>query len=257
MIEIFPVNLSAFKEDRLIRVYVPKNYQSSNDRYPVLFMHDGQNVFKDEDAIGGVSLGLETYLEAHELDVIVVAIDQNSNERFNEYCPWENGDYSRKLKGPDLKPFGGKGVQYVEFIVNELKPLIDEKYRTRKDYTSMSGISLGGLITTYAVCKYPHIFKHAAILSSGYYANQEEFEKLVRNSDLSEVNSFYMDAGTQEAGEGTFMSTEFLASNTAVYEILKDKLPHIRFDIIDGGVHNYTNFRDRVAALFSFLHIEE
>ncbi|MGA9225486.1 MAG: alpha/beta hydrolase-fold protein, partial [Mesobacillus sp.] len=165
MIEKFHINMTSFKEDRLIRVYLPENHNNGTERYPVLYMHDGQNVFNDEDAIGDHSLQLEEFLTEKEMKLIVVAIDQNSEERVNEYCPWKNGQYSRKIVGR-IDPTGGKGKQYIDFIVNELKPLIDKKYRTLKDQSSMAGISLGGLISTYAACVYPNIFRNVAVLSS-------------------------------------------------------------------------------------------
>ena len=249
MIETVSVYISAFKEERNIRIYLPNDYKMNEKRYPVLYMHDGQNVFCDHDAIGGVSLGLEQYLNEKELDVIVVGIDQNSSERKNEYCPWVNGEYSKKIVG-EVEQFGGKGEQYIDFIVKELKPYIDVNFRTKSDESSMAGISLGGLITTFACCRYPKVFKHITILSAAFYANQENMERLIRDTDLSHVHSFYLDCGTKEAGEGTIISKEFVNSNIAVYEIIKEKHPNVKFKLIKGAAHNYIDFRKRVPELF-------
>jgi predicted alpha/beta superfamily hydrolase len=255
VLEIFPVYISAFEHERLIRVYLPKNYNKENQSYPVLYMHDGQNVFRDDVAIGGTSLGLKKYLDENELDVIVVGIDQNSKERLNEYCPWVNGEYSKKIVGPDRIAFGGKGSQYVEFLVNELKPLIDNKYRTLQDRSAIAGISLGGLISAYAMCRYPHIFKNMVGLSSAFFRNQEEIEKLLQDAetDLSLIESVYLDCGTREAKDEDEINKEFIASNRAVYEILKKKIPHARFEIIHEAEHNYSFFKERVPELFTFL----
>jgi predicted alpha/beta superfamily hydrolase len=189
MVENFSIYISAFEEARNIRVYLPYDYQKNEKRYPVLYMHDGQNVFRDNDAIGGISLELEKYLNEKELNVIVVAIDQNIEERKNEYCPWING-----------------------------------------------------------------VFKNIVIMSAAFYANQEEIEKLLRYTDLSEVKSFYLDCGTKEAGDGTVISEEFINSNKEIYEILKEKLPNIEFKLIDGGEHNYRFFRKRITELFNHLN---
>ena len=255
MLEVFPVYLTPFEQERLIRVYLPKNYNKGNQRYPVLYMHDGQNVFRDDVAIGGTSLELEKYLDENELDVIVVGIDQNSEERLNEYCPWINGEYSKKIVGQDRIPTGGKGSQYVEFLVNELKPLIDNKYRTLKDRTAIAGISLGGLISAYAMCRYPHIFKSMVGLSSAFFRNQEEIEKLIQDTDtdLSLIESVYLDCGTREAKDEEIISQEFIASNRTVYEMLKGKIPNARFEIINDAEHHYLFFRERVSELFTFL----
>ena len=140
--------MTSFKQDRQIRVFLPKRYNEVKKDYPVFYMHDGQNIFNDDAAIGGTSLKLEKYLDENGLEVIVVGIDQNTKGRINEYCSWANGEYSRKILG-HVSTSGGKGKDYVDFIVNELKPYIDENYRTLKDHTAMAGISLGGLITIY------------------------------------------------------------------------------------------------------------
>jgi predicted alpha/beta superfamily hydrolase len=255
-LEVFPIYVTSFNVERLIRVYLPKNYNTEVKKYPVLYMHDGQNVFQDKEAIGGISLGLKDYLDENGLEVIVVGIDQDSDERINEYCPWVCGEYSKKILGKKGCA-GGKGKQYVDFIVNELKPFIDNKYRTLKERTAMAGISLGGLITTYAACCYPQIFKHVAVLSSAFYRNQEEIEKLLQNSDLSAIETFYFDCGTMESGEEDIISNEFLASNKDIYAILREKLPYTQFEIINDAEHNYLSFRKRVPEIFSFLVSEK
>jgi predicted alpha/beta superfamily hydrolase len=252
VLEILPINITPFNHERLIRVYLPINYSNENKSYPVLYMHDGQNVFRDEGASGEISLELENYLDKNRLEVIVVGIDQNSDERINEYCPWPHGEFSKKILG-QASTEGGKGKQYVDFIVNELKPLIDNKYRTLKDQTAMAGISLGGLITTYAACCYPNIFKNVVVLSSAFWRNQEEIERLIQKSDLSRIERFYLDCGTREAKEKDFISMEFLASNNAIYEILSEKVPNTDFEVIKDSEHNYLFFRKRVPELFTFL----
>ena len=218
----------------------------------MLYMHDGENMFQDLEAIGGKSLDLENYLDAHELDLIVVAVDQNPQARIDEYCPWVSGEYSKIILGKE-SPEGGPGTHYVDFIVNELKPLIDSKYRTVRDQNAMAGISLGGLISFYAMCRYPHIFKHIAVLSSAFYRNQEEIMKLMEQTDLSLVESVYMDCGSKEAGADTEVSQKFLASNQMVYELLKDKISNTQFEIVDEAEHNYSYFKERVPSIFGFL----
>ncbi|WP_247739102.1 alpha/beta hydrolase-fold protein [Bacillus sp. 165] len=132
-------------------------------------MHDGQNVFQNEDAVGGISLRLEEYLDENGVEIIVVAIDsKKGEERINEYCPWINGEYSKKMVG-DTSTLGGKGGAYAEFIIQDLKPYIDKKYRTMKQQNYMAGISLGGLISTYSACRYPNLFTRVAAISSAYF----------------------------------------------------------------------------------------
>ncbi|MBT2695142.1 alpha/beta hydrolase-fold protein [Bacillus sp. ISL-55] len=246
MVESFSVSM--FGEERKIRVYLPK--KRKNNKYPVLYMHDGQNVFGNEESIGGVGLELDDYLEKNEVDLIVVGIDQNSEERVNEYCPWINGEYTTKLLGKPSTE-GGKGKEYVEFIVNELKPFIDSKYCTEPNETYMAGISLGGLISTYAACTYPHIFKRVAGLSSGFYRNQEEIEQLFKTADLSYLEKVYLDCGTNEGGEK--LSGPFLETNKAIFEIIRQKGIEAELKVIDGAEHNYQAFKKRIPEVISYL----
>lgn len=254
MLDVFPFYSTKMNNERLIRVYTPTAYLHQDKSYPVLYMHDGQNVFNDQEAIGDLSLNLEKYLDENELEIIVVAIDQNSPERKDEYCPWPNNEYSRKLLADESLSFGGKGDTYSNFVVEELKPLIERKYRTQKNQAAMAGISMGGQIALYTACKYPHVFKDLIILSSAFYANQEEMENLLESADLTGISSFYMDCGTDEAGKGTFISREFLASNNSIYEIVKQKIPSAKFKALEGNEHHYRFFQNRVPALFSFLN---
>jgi predicted alpha/beta superfamily hydrolase len=255
MIEKFHVYMSSFQQERMIRVYLPLSYHESNKRYPVLYMHDGQNVFEDEGAIKGVSLGLKNFLDENKMELIVVAIDLNPDgeERFNEYCPWVSGAIAKEIIGHPSSS-GGKGEQYLDFIVNELKPLIDDKYRTCKDQTSMAGISLGGLISTYAACRYPHIFKRIAAISPGFYRNQEEIEVFVRNSDLSAVERFYMDFGTHEVSDDKELNKQLTEMIQSIYENLGSKIEDTLYKTIQNGEHNYTSFKKRIGEVLSYLY---
>jgi predicted alpha/beta superfamily hydrolase len=246
MIESFAVSL--FGEKRKISVYLPPGPVEKG--CPVLYMHDGQNVFGNEEAIGGVGLELHEFLEKNNLKLIVVAIDQNSAERINEYCPWINGEYTTKLLGKPSSE-GGKGKKYVDFIVNELKPLIDSKYNTNPSETFMAGISLGALVTTYAACTYPHIFKKIAGLSSGFYRNQEKMEQLLKKADLSPLEKVYLDCGTKEGGDK--LAGPFLETNQAIFEIVRKKGIQAELKVIEGAEHNYRAFKKRFPNIISYL----
>lgn len=246
MIESFPVSL--FGEERKVRVYLPT--KRKDNTFPVLYMHDGQNVFGNEEVIGGVALELHEYLEKNEVELIVVAIDQKSSERINEYCPWKNGEYTTKLLGKPSTE-GGKGKEYAEFIVKELKPIIDSKYSTNPHETYMAGISLGALVTTYAASTYPEVFKRIAGLSSAFYRNQEEIEQLLKTADLSPLEKIYLDCGTNEGGEK--LAGPFLETNKAIFEIIKPKGMEAELRIIEGAEHNYQAFKKRMPEVISYL----
>lgn len=224
MIDIFSIRSKQLQDNRLIRVYTPKSYRLTDQQYPVLYIHDGQNVFRNDTAIGGMSLELEHYLDINNLDIIVVAIDQNSKERKNEYCPWRNEAYSKQFLEDKTTSFGGNGASYIKFIVEELKPFIDKTYPTQESHAAMAGISLGGLITLYAACTYPHVFTNIILFSSAFYANQEKIEELLDSTDLSLLTTLYMDCGTREAGSKSAVSRKFLLSNQAIAKKLSEKI---------------------------------
>ncbi|WP_433750789.1 alpha/beta hydrolase [Falsibacillus pallidus] len=254
MLEVFRVYMKALgNRERIIRVYLPKGYESIRKKYPVVYMHDGQNVFEDEGAFGGVSLNLKKYLDDNEAEIIVVAIDRHPDfdGRVNEMCPWVNGDNTIKLLG-EPSELGGEGDAYLSFIIDELKPMIDQKYRTEPTQSAMAGISLGGLITMYAACKYPRIFKRIAAFSSGYYRNQREIEEFIKSSDLSPIEHVYMDWGTKEGGNSETWYG-FIESNQDVADILKEKVQNFTYEIVQDGEHHYSFFKDRVPGIIASI----
>jgi predicted alpha/beta superfamily hydrolase len=253
MFEHFQVTITPLNRTRMVRVYLPNHYYDNTDkRYPVLYMHDGQNLYKDEDAGYGMSWGISDYLDKSDLELIVVGIDCNEgHKRLDEYSPWSSSEM-RTIFAPELDGIGGEGESYIEYMVHELKPMIDEKYRTITDETSMAGSSMGGLISTYAACKYPNIFKRVASVSSAYWFTQDEIEQLIQKSELSDIEKFYLDVGTNESS-GTIDSKRYVESSEAIYTLLNKKIKDVKFVIAEGAVHNELAWRDRVPAIFDYL----
>jgi predicted alpha/beta superfamily hydrolase len=254
MFEHFTLRMDLLNRERKIRVYLPKHYFEQSDKfYPVLYMHDGQNLYRDEDAGYGMSWGISDYLDHSDIEMIVVGIDCNDGyKRLDEYSPWASSEM-RKIFAPELDGIGGEGKEYIEFIVKQLKPMIDEKYRTLPEETSMAGSSMGGLISTYAACKYPDIFKRVASVSSAYWFTQENIEQLIKASDLSSIQKFYLDVGTNESS-GSIDSNRYIDSSQSVFTLLQDKVKDVKFVIAEGAVHNELAWRERVPAIFSYLY---
>jgi len=256
MIEKFTVNISALNRERLIRVCLPKRYENSNKHYPVLYMHDGQNLYRDEDSFFGSSWRIADCLEEIGLELIVVGIDCNpkGTKRFDEYGPWvSEKSINRGLSIDESIDLGGEGEQYIDFIVEELKPYIDDKYRTIVDDTAMAGSSSGGIISTYAMCKYPSIFKRVAALSNAYWLSQKEIEDIAKKSDLSDVKKFYFDVGTKEQ-TATFGSDVYVNSNISFKNVIDEKNINYRFEIAEGAVHNEVAWRKRFPNILLYLY---
>ncbi|SHI88072.1 Por secretion system C-terminal sorting domain-containing protein [Hymenobacter daecheongensis DSM 21074] len=180
---------------RRVWLYLPTDYATSTRRYPVLYMHDGQNVFDACTSFSGEWGVDETLkqLQQQGLDAtgsIVVAIDNGGGERLNEYSPWSNPQYG-----------GGQGDQYVDFLVQTLKPYIDTNYRTLtgREYTGIAGSSMGGLISTYAALKYPAVFGKVGVFSPAFWFAQQPLFQYVRQHPANPDTRFYFVSGTQES----------------------------------------------------------
>jgi predicted alpha/beta superfamily hydrolase len=172
---------SQYVEARHIDVWLPPQYQDiSDDRYPVIYMHDGQNLFDPATSFIGVDWGIAQAMSGLMSEdspgaAIVVGI-WNTPDRFREYLPVKPVLESEKNRRPEpLLGMAGSGLladNYLKFIVEELKTFIDGRYRTRTEKwsTFIMGSSMGALISLYALCEYPEVFGGAACLSTHWPA---------------------------------------------------------------------------------------
>ncbi|GAA5157547.1 alpha/beta hydrolase [Ornithinimicrobium tianjinense] len=151
--------------DRRAEVYVwlPPGHDVGEDRYPVLYLHDGHNVFLDERAFGGVSWGVDaamTRLAQEGLPAIVVAVPCHLTERADEYTPYH-------LPGVG----GGRADRYAAFLADHLKPAVDAALRTRPEpeHTVTAGSSLGGVVSAYLWSTRPDVFGGAGVFSPAWW----------------------------------------------------------------------------------------
>lgn len=157
---------------RAIRIYLPRNYKTSQQAYPVWYMHDGQDLFDEatsEGRLGPVEWGIDETLERLGDHYIIVGIDHEyeKNRREREYAFF-----------PTSQTPVAEGKQYLAFIVHTLKPYIDANYRTRKDKdnTGIAGGSLGGLISLYAGLTYPEVFGKVGVFSPSLWQDQQQLQ---------------------------------------------------------------------------------
>ncbi len=182
---------------RYIDVYLPPGYHYNQFKsYPVLYMHDGHNLFDPSISFGGttweVDTTIETLINNNLMEEIIVVGINNTNNRDFEYT-WT----SMFLDFDDRKQ-GGGGRKYSRFIVNELKPFIDAKYRTLpfRETTAVIGSSLGGLISFYLGLYYPHVFSKIGIMSpSLWWGNGIVFKHVKEIAPNLEI---WLDMGTYE-----------------------------------------------------------
>ena len=186
------------KKPRRLYIWLPRDYDRSERRYPVLYMFDGHNVFYNSHATYGKSWGMKEYLEKKKAQLILVAVECNHEgySRLSEYSPW---DFSESICGQ----IEGRGKLTMDWLVNELKSEIDRCFRTLPDreHTLIAGSSMGGLMALYAAVAYNEVFSRAAALSPSLWVSRRSMSELIRSRKLAAPTRIYMDYGGGEAAE--------------------------------------------------------
>ena len=165
MLEQFTAHITPFGKDRVVRVWLPDGIETARTAYPVLYMFDGHNLFRDEWATYGKCWGLADFLARWEKPVIVVApeCDKEGNNRLIEYAPYD-------MEIPPCGFVHGRGAELMDWTLGELKPYVDRIYPTIpfREATGVGGSSMGGLMSLFTVLRYNRWFSKAACLSSSF-----------------------------------------------------------------------------------------
>lgn len=219
-------------EPRTVYVYIPDAIEDNpEERYPVLYMFDGHNLFFDSDATYGKSWGMKEYMDESGTPMIIVGVDCNHtqpNGRLSEYSPFSFHD----------KEFGdveGRGKIYMDWLVGTLKPEIDESYPTIPDreHTFIAGSSMGGLMSLYAISAYNHVFSRCAALSPSIWIVRKPMYRLLHSCVYAENTVVYMDYGSREM-------SNHLESRRALQYAVDELLNHgvfLDFRIVPNGDH--------------------
>ena len=251
MIEVFKTDIPQLtgKEKRNIYVYVP----DEGNRFPVLYMFDGHNVFFDEDATYGKSWGIYDYLVYNNVPLIVVGVECNHHAekyryggRLSEYSPFNfNDPYFGKIKG--------RGKITMNWFVKELKPYIDDNYPSLPDrkHTYIAGSSMGGLMTLYAMSRYNHIFSKGAALSPSVGFAPENVLDMIERSKYRKNTVIYMDYGENEI---RYRNTRAIYADVTQALINKGVLLESR--IVPKGNHNEASWEKQVPFFMDTLFYE-
>lgn len=228
---------------RRIWIYLPPDYDTTTKSYPVLYMHDGQNIFDIKTSYAGEWEVDETlnnlFYQKYEVP-IVVAIDNGGSNRIAEYTPWRHPTYG-----------GGDGEKYVAFIVETLKPYIDAHFRTKTgaNSTGIMGSSLGGLISHYAMVTYPEIFSKAGLFSPSYWFSDTVNTYTAANFNPANIRA-YMMCGNNEGDPDMVPDMQEMAN------LLTDQglsSTNIQVKVIAGGQHNEKLWREQFAETVKWL----
>lgn len=224
---------------RNVFVWLPPGYDQNNEKkYPVLYMHDGQNLINPKTSFAGYDWRVDEtaskLIRQKKLHEIIIVGINNTKDRLEEYSS------------------SNKGKSYVKFIIEELKPFIDSNYRTNSDKknTAVMGSSMGGLISFFIVWNFPEVFSKAACLSSSFYYNNEEAIKMVHSvkggSKAKKKIKLYIDHGEDGLPRGQKM---FCALTKKNYLIGTD----IDYYYAPGAEHNEIAWADRLERPLLFL----
>jgi predicted alpha/beta superfamily hydrolase len=243
---------------RRIWVYLPPGYETSTQRYPVLYMHDGQNLFDPAASFSGawhVGEALEAVFGDDPASAtIVVAPDNGGPQRLDEYGPWPD----------DETGAGGDGPRYAEFLIATLKPHIDATFRTRPErrYTGIAGSSMGGLISLYAGLKHPEVFARIGAFSSSiWFAGRKLLDEVRAWGSQARFQRaggmrVYLDVGGLE-GRSAEGEKAMVEDTVEMFYLLKelgldDDDLHLVFD--DHARHAEPDWARRFGAAFQWLY---
>jgi predicted alpha/beta superfamily hydrolase len=247
----FPSKILRNRRD--ILVYLPPGYRRfSTRKYPVLYLHDGQNVFDAATSFAGVEWGADEtaqQLIRNKLiePLIIVAIANTGEERIHEYAPTP-----APIDPPKRKRSKGQLRNYGRFLIEELKPFIDRKYRTKREaeFTGLGGSSLGGLATMALGLWFPNYFTRLAVMSPSIWWDDCAIYKIVEAIDETARPplKIWLDTGTNEPG---------WERGRALRDLLIEKGWRLHDDLhyleVEGADHSEGAWAARVDPVLRFL----
>lgn len=237
-VEEFTLEAPQLGRTKTIWVYLPYSYKEAERRFPVIYMHDGQNVFDHAESPKRDWHAEEKLNDLHG-DAIVVGIEHGgSTHRIDEMTPYKNEKYG-----------GGHADDYLDFIINTLKPHIDKQYRTlpEKEHTTIFGSSVGGLISFYALLKFPGIFGNAGVFSPSFWFSDEIYN-LIKTVDSIEGRVYFM-AGDHESKA---MVTDIEKMEQLVLQRVQNP-QQLHKKIVHNGHHNEKLWRKQFIAAYNWL----
>lgn len=196
MIERFEYYFPFKDAMRTIHLYVPPYYYDTDERYPVMYMLDGHNLFEDSSATYGTSWGLESFLDKYEGKMIIVGIEcpHEGDSRLAEYSPCLfECDHTSQI-------VGGYGDKFMDWVIYHLKPFIDANYRTlpSRETTGIGGSSMGGLMALFGVIAYNQYISRAACLSPSIGICYHYLKRGLNQVDIYADTKVYLSYGEIE-----------------------------------------------------------
>lgn len=242
--------------NRPLHIYVPDGYFESEERYPVMYFFDGHNLFFDEDATYGKCWGLKTFLDGWDKDMIVVGIEcgHDGEERLSEYLPYPAD------KGSWFDKFEPMGDVTMQWILSEVKPMIDLEYRTIpfRECTGIAGSSMGGLMSLFAAVRYNRWFSKAGCVSSAIGFCMRPLMADMKKNPISPDTRIYLSWGSREAHGGKDPEKDDRSSKTygwnkKVADYAENQGAAVKLRCQVGGGHCEADWEKLVPEFMEFL----
>lgn len=247
MVQKFDYWFPLARENRCIHLYLPGEYERSQERYPVLYMFDGHNLFFDSDATYGKSWGLKDFLDRWEKKLIVVGMEcgHAEGQRIAEYCPYPI--HTRAFGDVD-----GQGVATMDWIVHDLKPYIDNTYRTwsHREATAIGGSSMGGLMALFAALQYNQWFSKAAAVSPAVFFALDSLRREVQQPLNADTRIFFS-WGSEELSLGYKDQVDNIVQELEA--AVQENGAHTCRYCQPGGQHNEASWGQQLPLWMEFL----
>lgn len=239
-VSTFTIDAPQLKTSKKIWVYLPKNYTTSTKKYPVIYMHDAQNLFDASTAPYG-EWNIDETLDSINAQIIVIGIEHGGDKRIDELTPFKNAKYG-----------GGKADDYLDFIVKTLKPKVDATYRTKTNSknTAIFGSSIGGLVSFYAAVKYPEVFGKVGCFSPSFWFGRNEMNDLLAQTKDFNTKVYFL-CGDNEGDDDVIRDMKNVEHwvNTKRCECKKLN----KEVIVKGGQHNEKMWRESFKKAYLWL----
>lgn len=239
-VSTFTLEVPQLHCSKKIWLYLPENYSKSTKKYPVIYMHDGQNLMDVKTSYAG-EWSVDETLDSLKAQVIVIGIEHGGEKRMEELTPYKNEKYG-----------GGNADNYLKFIVETLKPYVDKNYRTKTNAknTAIWGSSLGGLVSFYGALKYPEVFGKVGCFSPSFWFNRKEIFELMNQTKSFKTKIYFLcgdNEGDADMEEDLNKMEYQINTKRCECQMLNKKL------IVKGGKHNEKLWREGFKKTYLWL----
>jgi predicted alpha/beta superfamily hydrolase len=238
---------------RDVSVYLPPGYRRfSHRRYPVLYLNDGQNVFDAATSFGNVEWGVDETAQRLIREnlmepTIIVGVANTGADRVHEYAPSPGAIFESALEEIRSR---GQARDYGRFLIEEVKPYIDRKYRTKREaeFTGLGGSSMGGLVTMALGLWFSRAFTRLIVMSPAVWWDDESIVGIVNGLESKLPLKIWLDTGTNETGwERTRILRDALVEKG--WRLYDD----LQYTEVEGGDHSESAWAARVDPALRFL----